>query len=175
MYLRCRKRKRQIELGISRRQSPSPGYASLERLTYLKVLRFNTSKRPARNYFSRREQWRLLLLVMSLGVVIIVMRQLRQPEMAERVAQVYCQTSGAPAAGSGVQNLDQATSSTNSHHRPADAIAIAAPAENATPRGDSPISDELRREALEVVRDNTYFRNAEKDAWFQFDCASTER
>jgi hypothetical protein len=62
------------------------------------LLRFDTSKRPARNYFSRREQWRLLLLVMALGVVIFVMRQVREPENVARVAQVL--------AGDEVPNTD---------------------------------------------------------------------
>jgi hypothetical protein len=65
---------------------PAPS-AFKGRLTTL--LRFDATKRPARNYFSRREQWRLLLLVMSLGVVMLVMRELHEPENAVRVAQVF--------------------------------------------------------------------------------------
>jgi hypothetical protein len=66
------------------------------------LLRFDVTKRPARNYFSRREQWRLLLLVMSLGVVMLVMRELREPENVARVAQVF--------AGDGATNGDEGKS-----------------------------------------------------------------
>jgi hypothetical protein len=130
------------------------------------LLRFNSSKRPARNYFSRREQWRLLLLVMSLGVVIIVTRHLRQPETAERFAQVFADQA-APFAVSGEQNREQAASAINPHRQPADTMVIASPTDNAPPSGASQISGDPRREALDVIRDNTYFRNAETPAWFE--------
>jgi hypothetical protein len=37
-------------------------------------------RRPLRNYFSRREQWRLFALVMGLGLVIVLMREAIQVE-----------------------------------------------------------------------------------------------
>ncbi|MBN2216992.1 MAG: hypothetical protein JW719_06420, partial [Pirellulales bacterium] len=43
------------------------------------MIRSHPPDKP-RDYFSRREQWRLLLLVMSLGLVFIFMNEARKPE-----------------------------------------------------------------------------------------------
>lgn len=40
----------------------------------------NTKRRPLRNYFRRREQWRLLVLVMGLGLVFVMMREAAREE-----------------------------------------------------------------------------------------------
>lgn len=102
---------------------------------------------PTRNYFSRREQWRLLLLVMSLGVVIIVMREVRKPE-----------------------NVAQVTRAFSSEETPAD---VGPPdAQSTTPSRDSDATaamnlPNVRPEALAAIRDNTYFRSSETDAWFE--------
>jgi hypothetical protein len=85
------------------------------------LLRFDTKRRPARNYFSRREQWRLLLIIMSLGVVILLMRALRQPETVARVAQVFS-GEAAPAA-----NGKQATADPVLLERPSDSFQLSAP------------------------------------------------
>tara|TARA_Y100001978_G_scaffold201487_1_gene219942 strand:+ start:973 stop:1965 length:993 start_codon:yes stop_codon:yes gene_type:complete len=37
-------------------------------------------RRPIRNYFSRREQWRLFALIMGLGLVVVVMREASKEE-----------------------------------------------------------------------------------------------
>ncbi|MEE2780936.1 MAG: hypothetical protein VX431_01935 [Planctomycetota bacterium] len=39
-----------------------------------------SKRRPTRNYFSRREQWRLLALVMGLGLVVVMMREAAREE-----------------------------------------------------------------------------------------------
>jgi hypothetical protein len=111
------------------------------------LLRFNQSKqRPVRNYLSRREQWRLLLLVMSLGVVIIAMRTLRRPETADHMARVFSD----PVAN---------TMSAADSNKPPKTGGSSYP---------QPLAPtELRRDALAAVRDNTYFRNAESDVWFR--------
>jgi hypothetical protein len=111
------------------------------------LLHFNQSKHPPiRNYFSRREQWRLLLLVFALGGVIIAMRHLRRPEFATSVAQVFAEV---PAT----QHTD-----TDSAHQPGH-VAPAKPS--------APVPADLRQNALDSVRDNTYFRTAEKNVWFR--------
>jgi hypothetical protein len=109
------------------------------------LLRFDSSKRPARNYTSRREQWRLLLLVMSLGVVILAIRQVRQPKTAQTLAHVFSD-----------QNKPVSVEGT----------AVVAPTVAVAPAIDSPSPGDVPRDALNVVRDNTYFRTAEAPAWF---------
>jgi len=42
------------------------------------VVDFHRTPQP-RNFLSRREQWRLLLLVMSLGLVVFLMSKARDP------------------------------------------------------------------------------------------------
>ena len=110
------------------------------------MLRFDLSTRePVRNYFSRREQLRLLLLVMSLGVVLFVMRELRQPERAERVAKVFTENSA--VASKDEENLTAEDS-------------------NQVPAESANLVLQIPPELLNSVKDNSYFRNAEKDAWF---------
>ena len=57
-------------------------------------------RRPPRNYLARREQWRLLALVMSLGLVVILMAQLRQPEARVLLGRVFGLEDTPPAADS---------------------------------------------------------------------------
>jgi hypothetical protein len=105
------------------------------------LLRFHQSKRPpVRNYFSRREQWRLLLLVMSLGVVLFVMRAVRQPENVQRVARAF----ESKPVGVVQERRMRLHSSAE------------------TPRPEFP------RDVLESIQDNMYFRVAEQNAWFLF-------
>ena len=40
----------------------------------------NPIRRPIRNYFNRREQWRLFALIMGLGLVVVVMREAAKEE-----------------------------------------------------------------------------------------------
>jgi hypothetical protein len=118
------------------------------------MLRFNRSKQPrVPNYFSRREQWRLLLLVMSLGVVIIAMRTVRQPESIERVARAF---SSEPASATGMTMPG-----------PEAGPRAVDPGDQRWP-GEEPPNPHFEQDLLEVITDNTYFRNSEKDAWFRF-------
>jgi hypothetical protein len=43
------------------------------------VLRFDHHRRPSRDYLSRPEQWRLLLLVCSFGFVLLLIHEARRP------------------------------------------------------------------------------------------------
>jgi hypothetical protein len=108
----------------------------------------NPDRQRARNYTSRREQWRLMLLILPLGLVILVMARLRDPQTADRVNQFFA-------------SVEQP--STDLRPRPAVAEKRATPV--SAPRSLFP---GINPELLKSIRDNTYFRNAEKDAWFHF-------
>jgi hypothetical protein len=93
--------------------------------------------KPVRDYTSRRGQWRLLLLVVPLGLVMLMMARLRDPETADRINKMFAPAATAPP--------------------PAEDAVVAA---QGVPG--------VRRELLESIQDNTYFRNTEKRAWFHF-------
>ena len=55
----------------------------------------SSKHRPIRNYFSRREQWRLLVLIMGLGLVIVMMREAaREENWVWLTGQANTQSSG---------------------------------------------------------------------------------
>jgi hypothetical protein len=108
----------------------------------------NPDRRRARNYTSRREQWRLLLLILPLGLVILLMNQLRNPQTAEQVNQFFASAEQpAPAL------------------KPRRVVEAANLIQPVAPRALFP---GIQPDLLQTIRDNTYFRNAEKDAWFHF-------
>jgi len=114
-------------------------------------MRFETKKRrPVRNYSSRREQLRLLLLFIPLALVIVIMGRLRDPKTADTVNKFFT-----PA--------DQ-----QAPIKPRPVVADTAPAVEPAPSlPPAPIA-EIRPDLLKTIEDNTYFRTAEKDAWFHF-------
>jgi len=113
-----------------------------------------------RNYLARREQWRLLMLIVGLGAIIVVGLQLRQEGAATRVLETLF-GAGGPREGP----IDTRLQTTNEPDAPPDAIRI--------PREVAPPEDQtgdylpgVRPGYLEGVRDDTFFRNDESDAWF---------
>jgi hypothetical protein len=117
----------------------------------VRLVRHNRA-RP-RNYFSRREQWRLLLLILPLGLVIIVMGRLRDPDTARRINSFFSDEKHQVAQ---VTIPAGAASKSNS---------VEPPTKTAPTKPPAPV-DGVRLELLESVKDETYFRNAERDAWF---------
>jgi len=98
--------------------------------------------KPARNHSSRREQWRLLLLILPLGLVILLMARIRDPQTADRINRFFAPIKPRPVvAGSPAPNV------------------------RTEPRDLFP---GIRREPLASIKDNTYFRNSETQAWFHF-------
>ncbi len=102
-------------------------------------------------------------------MVVLAMRQLNQPETAERLGQLF----GAPdlaadeADGEAVDFDSTAdalpTAGVDEVQRDAEPLATERPANN---RGDDPLSK---------VRDNTYFRPEESEAWFDLFAALQNR
>jgi hypothetical protein len=112
------------------------------------MLRFSTSKRRSvRNYSSRREQLRLLAVFVPLAIVVLLMARLRDPKTADAVNQLFTTAER--------QNQSDA--------EPRPLVADRAP----PPRSPAPLPG-IRPESLKTIEDNTYFRIAEKDAWFHF-------
>ncbi len=110
----------------------------------LAMVRLLKPDRPrARNFLSRREQWRLLLLFVPLALVIVLIGRLRDPNFANRVNQVFAQAS--PPAS-------QETEPPRSYAAPPPSPGLFAGVDPAW---------------LKTITDNTYFRNFEKDTWFR--------
>src|SRR5262245_931817 len=105
-------------------------------------------RRRARNFTSRREQWRLMLLILPLGLVILLMSRLREPQVAGRVNDFFAppasaqQAAPAPAA--------------------ADVRVVSHENEKVT------LFPGVDPRLLKTIRDNTYFRKVEAEAWFHF-------
>jgi hypothetical protein len=122
------------------------------------VLRFNVPNRSrVRNYQSRREQWRLLSLVMGLGVVLFAIREIQRPNTIAAVSRLF--SSDSPAAAGDVSppagtQADAATAETRQ-----------VPDRERLP-GDTAIAPDIRPEAFAAIRDNAPFRTAEEEAWF---------
>lgn len=113
-------------------------------------MRFEPQKnRSVRNYTSRREQLRLLLLFVPLALVIILMSRLRDPKTAGAINTFFTpDAESAPISKSVASDL--------------------APAPVTNQRQAPQAIPGIRSELLDTIEDNTYFRTAEKDAWFHF-------
>jgi hypothetical protein len=108
------------------------------------MLRFGTkSRRPVRNYPSRREPLPLLALFVPLALVILLMGRLRDPKTSTSIDAIF----EVPPQASPEK--------------------LRVVADSLQPRSPEPLSG-LRTELLTTIEDNTYFRTAEKDAWFHF-------
>jgi len=114
------------------------------------VVRFQGNS-PPRNYLSRREQWRLLLLVMSLGLAIVLMLEARKPENWRWFEAL--DRPNRDAAGEGGLGLTAEPSAET-------------PAGRRDERRPEGLFPGVRPDYLQAVLDDTTFRNEEKDAWF---------
>jgi hypothetical protein len=127
-------------------------------LLVIAVLRFNSPKRSSvRNYQSRREQWRLLLLVMSLGVVIFAIRGIQRPESIAAFSGLFSRIE---------QNRD-VDASTLPGQTQAPAIEVRRQQSDSDPPSNpAEFAAGVRQEAISAIRDNAPFRTAEQEAWF---------
>ena len=106
---------------------------------------------------SARLRWRLWMLLLALGLVVVAMRQLNQPSTARRLGQLF-----------GAAERPAAEAS--------DEAIVLAPTELIdVPRVDRPTAEPPRAttsveatddDPLSRVQDNTYFRPSEDEAWF---------
>jgi hypothetical protein len=113
------------------------------------------------------------MLLIALGLVVTAMRQLQQPRTAQRIGQLFArpgQEATPPSLGY-LQGSSETTAEPATAEPPAAAppfaagqAAVLVPAEPAVknaPSGEGP------GDRFTQVQDNTYFRPAEQQAWFE--------
>lgn len=113
-------------------------------------------KKPVRNYLQRREQLRLLSLVLALGLVVILMNEVRKPRNWAWF-MMLC----------GEENTSPAESVADPG--PLEPTEVAA-ADSSLPVPKDPTLDgifELTPEQLETIQDDTVWLREEKEAWFR--------
>lgn len=134
------------------------------------MLRFNRNSEHVPNYSARGVQLRLLVLVFSLGLVILIMGEVRKPQrwtwlwgLDERPAAADPDAGAAPARTSEppTPNADRA-----GRTQAAASIRVekGGRAATAAPHGGYFPGVDPRR--LEPIEDHSLFRRRERDAWF---------
>jgi hypothetical protein len=116
------------------------------------VLRFASNAPPTKSGLSGRGRLRLWMLLISLGLVLAAMRHLSQPAAVESLDSLFI----GPVAPSAQQRVDPKPDMTI---EPNSEIF----AGNLAPSSISPGKGE---EDFSQVRDNSYFRPQEREAWF---------
>jgi hypothetical protein len=127
---------------------------------------------PPRNYFSRREQFRLFVLVMSLGLVFWMMNEARKPERWQWL------TGSAAQDATAVTKVAPAKPRPDGQKpRPPEEVpgAFVAPAQVEASEAAATVGKEtgaadrfpgVRPECLDAIRDKARFAPQEYDAWF---------
>ncbi|MCH7750842.1 MAG: hypothetical protein IH898_01635 [Planctomycetes bacterium] len=132
------------------------------------MLRFGSAAPSKKAGLSGRERLRLWMLVIALGVVVASMRQLRQPETVENLDRLFI-GQAQPPFEKAVEEADDRVLLESTGPRTSESPANA----NSLERSDSASFSESREfpsdessSDLSGVRDNTYFRPEERNAWF---------
>ncbi len=132
------------------------------------VLRFGSTAPSTKAGLSGRERLRLWMLVIALGVVVAAMRHLRQPETVENLDRLLIGQSQLSVEKT-VEEADDRVLLESTGPRTSETPANA----NSLERSDSATFGESREflsdqssSDLSGVRDNTYFRPEERNAWF---------
>ncbi|NLE37692.1 MAG: hypothetical protein GX621_06665 [Pirellulaceae bacterium] len=124
-------------------------------------------KNEPRDYFSRREQGRLLLLVMSLGLIVFLMNEVRKPEhwhwlLPEK--RDVLEEDAAPKPK--IDPRDEPIQPPSASERKTD------PSDTDEPTSDAADSTGffpgVNPLLLETIRDKERFRSEEQEAWFHF-------
>ncbi len=163
MELGVRQIERRLKLKVCHghtRQRPNLiGYGKGQLLDFNHASDDRVARQRQRKRLARRQSWRIWTLLLALGMVVLAMRQLNQPTTAQRLGQLF-----------GAQDLsDDDADGTSVEFTPTtDAVPTAAVDE--VQRDAEPIatnrSSNNEVEPLSKIRDNTYFRPDETEAWF---------
>jgi hypothetical protein len=127
------------------------------------MLPFRNGKRQPRNYLARREQWRLLLVVLTLGLVVILYLEARNPANFRWI--------DVPWHGE-KEPENRLAEPRHTEQKPDSDVpgAFVAPLPSKDTRsevsGGKTGLPEVRSHDLSSIRDDTPFRKAESDAWF---------
>lgn len=121
------------------------------------------SRPRRRSKMARRQSWRVWTLLLALGLVVLAMRQLQQPETADRLGQLFGASKQArvttPEGAVEFESLADTTQDS--------ALGETLESENQEASTKSLSSNEPDdQNPLAQIRDNTYFRPHESEAWF---------
>ncbi len=119
-------------------------------------------KRP-RNYLARSEQWRLLLLVAIMGLVMLAIGRVRQPQMWRWMW--FGQQPGAANQAANEPKIDTRLAPKGRQPMQADEFVIERADKPALPAGKK-FFPGVNAEFLREVRDDTVFRSVEADAFY---------
>jgi hypothetical protein len=127
------------------------------------MLDFRPKGKKSRNYLARSEQWRLLLLVAIMGLVMLMMGQVRQPQMWRWMW--FGQQPGGANQAANEPKID--TRLKPKARRPilADEFVAERAEKPALPAGKK-FFPGVNEKFLGEVRDDTVFRSAESDAFY---------
>ncbi|MCH8840799.1 MAG: hypothetical protein IH831_09025, partial [Planctomycetes bacterium] len=132
------------------------------------MLRFGSAAPSTKTGLSGRERLRLWMLVIALGLVFAAMQQLRQPETVENLDRLFIGPAQPPVEEA-VEETDDRVLLKSTEPRTSESPANV----NSLERSDSALFGESRgfpsdegSSDLSSVRDNTYFRPEERNAWF---------
>jgi hypothetical protein len=135
------------------------------------VLDFQQGPRP-RNYLSRREQWRLLLLVFALGLVIVLAFEARKPERYRWLVGGGASEQGGRREQRGAAPGDDSTAAAPVDARPKPDVGGQAIPPTSSPgpaKPDQPAPSRyfpgVEPSRLEGIRDNKPLGPSEWDAW----------
>ncbi len=120
------------------------------------MLRYGSAAPAKKPALSGRERLRLWMLVIALGLVIATMRHLSEPETVENLDRLLL--GQVPAAPGDAGKIDEPLLKKTAEPHPEVRSVKADPA---------PIPSAERNGNLAGVRDNTYFRPEEREAWFK--------
>ena len=153
------------------RRAPRRATANRNRNKLPKMTTFRQTRGP-RDYFSRREQFRLLLLVMSLGLVVVLMSEARKEKHWRWLTGESGEEGSVEVAQAAPQKpRPEPRAKRSSEDVPGMFVAPARsePSEAAASGDDGAASGYfpgVKPSSLESIRDKARFVAQEEDAWF---------
>lgn len=128
------------------------------------MVRFRPSNnRWPPNYLGRPLQWRLLALVLGLGATLFLLNSARQPKTAKFLDRVFGPAVEDPPISDA--QIRELVNSLPPHSNPQDAFRLPAP-DGVKQATSAEYFRAVQPQLLESIRDNTYFRSVETEAWF---------
>lgn len=122
------------------------------------MLRFGAPKLQRQARGRNRDRWRLWLLFGSACLIVFTIRTLREPETAARIDRVFIQHAASHDTQPTIREALDA--------EPQGADMGSPPEEIATGQTENNRAPHESRFDMSAVRDNTFFRPEESDAWF---------